>query len=69
NTVYHPAATARMGAADDPMAVLDPTLKVKGVTGLRVVDASAMPNLPIVNPNITVMTMAEKCADLIRSGT
>ncbi len=42
-------------------------LRVKGVTGLRVVDASAMPKLPAVNPNITVMTMAEKCADLIRS--
>jgi choline dehydrogenase-like flavoprotein len=67
NTVYHPAATARMGAADDPMAVLDPQLRVKGVTRLRVVDASAMPKLPAVNPNITVMTMAEKCADLIRS--
>ncbi len=67
NTVYHPAATARMGAADDPMAVLDPQLRVKGVSGLRVVDASAMPKLPAVNPNITVMTMAEKCADLIRT--
>ncbi|MCZ8380777.1 GMC family oxidoreductase N-terminal domain-containing protein [Mycobacterium sp. CPCC 205372] len=67
NTVYHPAATARMGAADDPMAVLDPQLRVKGVSRLRVVDASAMPKLPAVNPNITVMTMAEKCADLIRN--
>lgn len=67
NTVYHPAATARMGAVSDPMAVLDPHLRVKGVTGLRVVDASAMPKLPAVNPNITVMTMAEKCADLIRA--
>lgn len=66
NTVYHPAATARMGSVSDPMAVLDPQLRVKGVTGLRVVDASAMPKLPSVNPNITVMTMAEKCADLIR---
>jgi len=66
NTVYHPAATARMGALDDPMAVLDPQLRVKGVPRLRVVDASAMPKLPSVNPNITVMTMAEKCADLIR---
>ena len=66
NTVYHPAATARMGARDDPMAVLDPQLRVKGVDRLRVVDASAMPKLPAVNPNITVMTMAEKCADLIR---
>ena len=68
NTVYHPAATARMGAVSDPMAVLDPQLRVKGVSGLRVVDASAMPKLPAVNPNITVMTMAEKCADLIRTG-
>jgi choline dehydrogenase-like flavoprotein len=67
NTVYHPAATARMGAVSDPMAVLDPQLRVKGVTGLRVVDASAMPKLPSVNPNITVMTMAEKCAELIRT--
>ncbi|AFM17833.1 choline dehydrogenase-like flavoprotein [Mycolicibacterium chubuense NBB4] len=67
NTVYHPAATARMGAASDPMAVLDPQLRVKGVERLRVVDASAMPKLPAVNPNITVMTMAEKCADLIRT--
>lgn len=66
NTVYHPAATARMGAADDPVAVLDPQLRVKGVDRLRVVDASAMPKLPAVNPNITVMTMAERCADLIR---
>jgi choline dehydrogenase len=66
NTVYHPAATARMGSATDPMAVLDPELRVKGVSRLRVVDASAMPKLPAVNPNITVMTMAEKCADLIR---
>ncbi|MDT5209196.1 MAG: choline oxidase, partial [Mycobacterium sp.] len=66
NTVYHPAATARMGAAADPMSVLDPELRVKGVSRLRVVDASAMPKLPSVNPNITVMTMAEKCADLIR---
>ncbi|MGK2882248.1 MAG: GMC family oxidoreductase [Mycobacterium sp.] len=68
NTVYHPAATARMGAPDDPMAVLDPQLRVKGVERLRVVDASAMPKLPAVNPNITVMTMAEKCAELIRGG-
>ena len=66
NTVYHPAATARMGSVTDPMAVLDPELRVKGTSRLRVVDASAMPKLPAVNPNITVMTMAEKCADLIR---
>ena len=50
NTVYHPAATARMGAVSDPMAVLDPQLRVKGISRLRVVDASAMPKLPSVNP-------------------
>jgi choline dehydrogenase-like flavoprotein len=55
-----------MGAVADPMSVLDPELRVKGVSRLRVVDASAMPKLPSVNPNITVMTMAEKCAGLIR---
>ncbi|TFI44136.1 choline oxidase [Rhodococcus sp. 1R11] len=68
NTVYHPAGTARMGSVNDALAVLDPELRVKGISRLRVVDASAMPKLPYVNPNITVMTMAEKCADLIRGG-
>lgn len=67
NTVYHPAATARMGAADDPLAVLDPQLRVKGVRNLRVVDAAAMPKLPTVNPNITIMAMGEKCADLVKA--
>ncbi|MGB3482037.1 MAG: GMC oxidoreductase [Mycobacterium sp.] len=68
NTVYHPAATARMGAVSDRYAVLDPELRVKGVSRLRVADASAMPKLPSVNPNITVMTVAEKCAELILQG-
>jgi choline dehydrogenase len=67
NTVYHPAATARMGADGDPMAVLDPQLRVRGAQRLRVVDASAMPKLPAVNPNITVMAMGEKCAELIKA--
>jgi choline dehydrogenase len=65
NTVYHPAGTARMGAVDDPEAVLDPQLRVKGVTGLRVADASVMPFLPAVNPNITVMMIGEKAGDLL----
>ena len=65
NTVYHPAATARMGAPDDPDAVLDPRLRVKGVRGLRVADASAMPFLPAINPNITCMMIGEKAADLV----
>jgi len=65
NTVYHLAGTARMGAVDDPQAVLDPRLRVKGVTGLRVADASVMPFLPAVNPNITIMMIGEKAGDLL----
>jgi choline dehydrogenase len=65
NTVYHPAGTARMGAVGDPQAVLDPRLRVKGVTGLRVADASIMPFLPAVNPNITVMMIGEKASDIL----
>lgn len=67
NTVYHPAGSCRMGAEDDDMSPLDPQLRVKGTTGLRVVDASAMPQLTAVNPNITVMLMGERAADLIKA--
>ena len=65
NTVYHPAGTVRMGAADDAMSPLDPQLRVKGVKGLRVVDGSVMPQLVAVNPNITTMLTGERAADLI----
>ena len=65
NTVYHPAGTVRMGAADDAGLPLDPQLRVKGVDGLRVADASVMPFLPAVNPCITTMMIGEKCADMI----
>jgi choline oxidase len=66
NTVYHPAGSVRMGAADDPEAPLDPQLRVKGVTGLRVADASVMPEIVTVNPNISTMMIGEKASDLIR---
>ena len=66
NTVYHPAGTVRMGAADDEMSPLDPQLRVKGVSGLRVVDGSVMPQLVAVNPNITTMLIGERAAELIR---
>ncbi|AGP30860.1 GMC family oxidoreductase [Corynebacterium terpenotabidum] len=66
NTVYHPAGTVRMGALDDAMSPLDPQLRVKGVDGLRVVDASVMPQLTAVNPNITCYLIGERAADLIR---
>jgi choline oxidase len=59
--------TVRMGAYDDDMSPLDPELRVKGVTGLRVADASVMPEHVTVNPNITVMMIGERCADLIKA--
>ena len=65
NTVYHLAGTARMGAVDDPETVLDPRLRVKGVSGLRVADGSIMPFLPAVNPNITTMMIGEKASDIL----
>jgi choline oxidase len=65
NTVYHPAGSCRMGPADDAMSPLDPQLRVKGVAGLRVADASVMPELTTVNPNITVYMIGERAAELI----
>ncbi|TDD71266.1 choline oxidase [Jiangella aurantiaca] len=68
-TVYHVSGTCRMGADDDPMAVLDPQLRVRGVEGLRVADASVFPTIPSVNPVVTVMLVAERAADLIRGAS
>jgi choline dehydrogenase-like flavoprotein len=65
-TVYHVSGTCRMGAPDDPLAVLDPGLRVRGVPGLRVADASVFPTIPSVNPVVTVMITAERAASLIR---
>lgn len=65
-TVYHVSCTCKMGSDDDPMAVLDPQLRVRGVSGLRVVDASSMPTLTATNPVVTIMMVAERAADLIR---
>ncbi len=62
---YHPAGTCKIGAEDDPMSVVDPALKLRGVDNLRVADASVMPVITNANTNATSIMIGERAADLI----
>jgi len=66
-TIFHPVGTTKMGRDDDPFAVLDARLKVRGIEGLRVVDAGVMPTITSGNTNSPVLMIAEKAAGWIRA--
>ncbi len=66
-TLYHPVGTCRLGS--DEHAVVDPLLRVRGVENLRVVDASVIPKLPRGHTNWPTVMVAERAAELIRSGS
>jgi choline dehydrogenase len=68
-TIFHPVGTTKMGRADDPMAVVDSRLRVRGVLGLRIVDAGVMPTITSGNTNSPTLMIAEKAARWIQSDT
>jgi choline dehydrogenase len=69
STVWHLIGTSKMGLRSNPMAVVDDELRVHGVAGLRVVDASVMPSMPSANTYASTLMIAEKAADMIRGRT
>ena len=66
-TIFHPVSTAKMGPESDPDAVVDQYCRVRGVEGLRVVDASVMPNIVRANTNLTCIMIGERVADWMRA--
>ncbi|KAI6866616.1 alcohol oxidase [Hortaea werneckii] len=66
HTVYHPAGTTKMGDIKmDPLAVVDPELKIKGLSGVRIADAGVFPEMPSINPMLTVLAIGERCAEMV----
>lgn len=66
HTVYHPAGTTRMGnVRTDAGAVVDPSLRVRGIKGLRIADAGVFPEMVTINPMLTVLAVGERAAELI----
>jgi choline dehydrogenase-like flavoprotein len=68
-TTFHPGCTCRMGTADKPWAVVDDQLRVHGLQGLRVIDASIMPRMISANLNASTLMIADKASDMIRGKT
>jgi len=68
-TIFHPVGTAKMGRDDDPMAVVNANLQVRGINQLRIIDASVMPNITSGNTNTPTIMIAAKGADLIAKTT
>jgi choline dehydrogenase-like flavoprotein len=66
NSAHHIVGTCKMGNSSDPQAVVDPELRVYGVSSLRVVDASIMPVIPSANTNAPTIMIGEKASDLIK---
>jgi choline dehydrogenase len=67
-TDWHPVGTCRMGGSGDPTSVVSETLEVHGVQGLRVIDASVMPNIVSANTNAPTMALADRGVSLLLSG-
>ena len=67
-TMHHISCTCKMGPASDPLAVVDQHGRVHGVEGIRIADASVMPDCPRANTNVTTIMIGERIADFIKSG-
>lgn len=66
HTVYHPAGTTRMGdVKSDPLAVVDSELRLRGLNKIRIADAGVFPTIPTINPMLTVLSIGERCAEMI----